>query len=112
MNQNLSICLISYAFDVATYHDQPFLINRRVFAFSASPIPDGIKCDVHGNIYSGCADGVNVWSGGGVLLGKILVSGGAANFCFGRNGEVFILNEHRLWRAQLHESTKGALLKI
>lgn len=74
--------------------------------------PDGIKCDMHGNVYSGCGDGVNVWSPGGVLLGRILVDGGVANFCFGRKGEVFLLNETKLWRAQFAESTIGALLKI
>lgn len=75
-------------------------------------IPDGIKCDVHGNVYSGCGDGINIWAPGGVLMGKILVPGGAANFCFGRNGEMFILNEHRLWKATLAPSTRGALLGI
>lgn len=102
----------SYAFDVAYYADQPFLVNRRLFAFADTGIPDGIKCDVHGNVYSGCGDGIGVWSCGGELLGKILVEGGAANFCFGREGEMFILNEHKLWRAQLATSTKGALLGI
>lgn len=102
----------SYAFDVAYYSGQRFLVNRRLFAMADNGIPDGTKCDVNGNVYSGCGDSVNVWSPGGVLLGKILVEGGAANFCFGREGEMFILNEHRLWRAQLDISTKGALLDI
>lgn len=104
--------LCRYAFDVANYSGQPFLTHRRLFAMADTGIPDGIKCDVHGNVYSGCGDGINVWSPGGVLLGKILVEGGAANFCFGKEGEVFILNEGRLWRAQLTASTKGALLRI
>ncbi|KAH8127542.1 gluconolactonase precursor [Trichoderma asperelloides] len=101
-----------YAFDIVNYSGQPFLTNRRVFAMADTGIPDGIKCDVHGNVYSGCGDGINIWSAGGVLLGKILVDGGAANFCFGREGAMYILNEHRLWRAQLASSTKGALLGI
>ncbi|KAH7127359.1 gluconolactonase precursor [Dactylonectria macrodidyma] len=101
-----------YAFDVTLYSDSPFLTNRRLFAMADTGIPDGIKCDVHGNVYSGCGDGVSVWSAGGVLLGKILVEGGAANFCFGAEGEIFILNETRLWRARLAASTKGALLGI
>lgn len=75
-------------------------------------IPDGIKCDVHGNVYSGCGDGLNIWSPGGVLLAKVLVSGGIANFCFGRDGQVFLLNENKLWRAQLSPQSKGALLGI
>ena len=75
-------------------------------------IPDGIKCDMEGNVYSGCGDGVNVWSGGGTLLGKILVEGGIANFCFGRPGEMFLLNEKKLWRARLDKGVRGALLRI
>lgn len=75
-------------------------------------IPDGVKCDVRGNVYSGCGDGINIWSPGGHLIGKILVEGGVANFCFGRNGEIFMLNENRLLRAKLAPSTRGALLGI
>lgn len=75
-------------------------------------IPDGIKCDMNGNVYSGCGDGIHVWSPGGVLLGRIEVGGGVANFCFGQGGEIFVLNEHRLWRVQLGSHVKGALLKI
>lgn len=79
---------------------------------AAVGIPDGIKCDLNGNVYSGCGDGINVWCAGGVLLGIIKVKGGAANFCFGKDGALFILNEHRIWKAQLANSTKGALLGI
>lgn len=75
-------------------------------------IPDGIKTDQQGNVYSGCGDGIHIWSPGGVLLGKILIEGGAANFCFGRDGKMFILNEKKIWVAQLGGGTKGALLNI
>ncbi|KAL6712281.1 hypothetical protein ACN47E_000158 [Coniothyrium glycines] len=101
-----------YAFDIATYSSQPFLINRRLFAMADTGIPDGIKCDIHGNVFSGCGDGVNIWSPGGVLLAKILVEGGVANFCFGRDGQIFLLNEHRLWRAQIAKGGRGALLGL
>ncbi|KAL3452614.1 hypothetical protein BJX65DRAFT_303430 [Aspergillus insuetus] len=101
-----------YAFDVVLYHGQPFLTNRRLFAMADSTIPDGIKTDLNGNVYSGCGDGVNVWSPGGELLGRILVEGGVANFCFGWNGEMFLLNENRLWKASLKGEVKGALLGI
>lgn len=87
-------------------------MNRRLFAMASVGVPDGIKCDLDGNVYSGCGDGINVWSPGGVLLGLIALEGGVANFCFGRNGEIFALNEHRLWRIQLGEGVKGALLGI
>ena len=73
-------------------------------------IPDGIKCDVQGNVYSGCGDCVNVWSPGGRLLGKIVISGGVANYCFTRKGEMVLLNETRLWVVRISESRHGALL--
>lgn len=101
-----------YAFDVKIYAGQPFLCNRRLFAMADVGIPDGIKCDVNGNVYSGCGDGVSIWSPGGVLLAKILVEGGVANFCFGREGQMFLLNENRLWRVQIAAQSKGALLGI
>jgi len=101
-----------YAFDIVIISESPFLINRRVFAMADTGAPDGIKCDVYGNVYSGCGDGVNVWDSGGSLIGKILVEGGVANFCFGREGEMWLFNEHRLWRAKLADGTKGALLGI
>ncbi|KAL7757126.1 hypothetical protein ACKLNR_014119 [Fusarium oxysporum f. sp. zingiberi] len=99
-----------YAFDVIHRHGQPFLANRRLFAYADSGIPDGIKCDTSGNVYSGCPDGIHVWSPGGILLGKIVIPGGVANFCFGSGGQIFALNEHRSWRVQLDHKIRGALL--
>lgn len=108
----LSRLFLRYAFDIIVRHGEPFLTNRRLFAFADKGIPDGIKCDMDGNVYSGCGDGVNVWSPGGVLLGRIIVAGGVANFCFGRRGDMYLLNEDRLWRARLAGHVRGALLKI
>lgn len=73
-------------------------------------IPDGIKCDTLGNVYSGCGDGLNVWAAGGSLLGKIVIPGGVANFCFARKGELLLLNEDRFWVATIDDSIEGALL--
>ncbi|PLB48519.1 calcium-dependent phosphotriesterase [Aspergillus steynii IBT 23096] len=101
-----------YAYDVATLHGEPALVNRRVFAMADTGVPDGIKTDTAGNVYAGCGDGINVWSAGGVLLGKIRVKDGAANFSFGRDGRLFILNENTLWAAQLGKGVKGALLGV
>ncbi len=97
---------------MVTYSEGPFLVNKRVFAYADEGWPDGIKCDVYGNVYSGCGDGVEVWNAGGTLIGKILVPGGVANFCFGKEGELFLCAEQKLWRVQLASTTKGALLGI
>ena len=75
-------------------------------------VPDGIKCDLAGNVYCGCGDGVHAWNAGGSLIGKIYIPGGVANFCFGRDGEIFLLNENKVWKAQVGDNTKGALLGI
>jgi gluconolactonase len=40
-----------YVYDVV---DGRELHNRRVFAFCAIGIPDGIKCDEKGYVYAGC----------------------------------------------------------
>ncbi|KAF4765832.1 hypothetical protein HAV15_003945 [Penicillium sp. str.  len=98
-----------YAFDVSTINGQPFLTNRRVFAMPSDGIPDGLKVDQYGNVYAGCGDGVNVWSSGGILLGKILVNGGSSNFSFGKKGQLYILNEHKLYRAQLNSTLRSTL---
>ena len=60
-----------YAFDVVQKHGGDFLENRRIFAFCDNGIPDGIKVDTDGLVYSGCGDGVQVWHPSGKLIGKI-----------------------------------------
>ena len=110
-DQEYSLIASRYAFDVIQRSGADFLANRRLFAMADAGIPDGIKCDLVGNVYSGCGDGVNVWNAGGTLIGKILVPGGVANFCFGRSGEMFLLNETKFWVAKLSEAVKGALLE-
>lgn len=77
------------------------LSNRRVFAFTDSGAPDGIKCDPSGNIYGGCSDGLHIWNPAGCLIGKILIPGGVANFCFTDPGRIIMLNETRIFDVKL-----------
>ena len=67
---------------------------------------------MHGNVYAGCGDGINVWNSGGTLIGKILIEGGCANFCFGKEGEMWCFGERKLWRVKMDGGTKGAILGI
>lgn len=98
-----------YAFDLV----DDFLVNRRLFAYAPGKYPDGIKCDMRGNVYSGCGDGVEVWNKDGVLIGTIKCDGGVANFCFGEGGSMFLCNEARFWMVQLDgDDVKGALLRL
>jgi gluconolactonase len=103
-----------YAFDIirtptSTTTSQPYLINRRIFAYAADHMPSGIKCDTKGNVYSGTGCGIEVWNTAGSLMGKIVVPGGqgVTNFCFGIEGEMFLCGEQRFWRVQLNSGEGG-----
>lgn len=63
-----------YAFDVIMRHGQPFLAQKRVFAYALSGVPAVLACDnLVGNVYAACGDGVEIWSPGGEPLGLIVV---------------------------------------
>ncbi|PGG99005.1 gluconolactonase [Blastomyces parvus] len=85
------------------------LANRRLFAFCDNGVPDGIKCDEKGYVYSGCGDGVHVWDTEGSLVGKIVVGGTTANFCFDEKG-IWMFAEEELWFCKL--KARGALLDV
>ncbi len=46
-------------------------------------VPDGIRCDAAGRVWSSAGDGVHVFAQDGKLLGKILVPESPSNLCFG-----------------------------
>ncbi|KZF19306.1 calcium-dependent phosphotriesterase [Xylona heveae TC161] len=93
-NLNLTGPSTIYAFDVTP--DEKRLVNRRVFAFVDSGIPDGIHTDTDGNVWASCGDGVHIWNPEGILLGKIFVGETSNNFAFAP-GKVFVFSNKRLW---------------
>jgi gluconolactonase len=97
-----------YAYDIEERCQSKFLTNRRVFTMADVGVPDGLSCDTAGNVYAACGDGLSVWSPGGVLLGKVLIPGGLANFCFGKEGELFLLNGKKFWVLKVAHTVKGA----
>ncbi|WVW82653.1 hypothetical protein I302_104664 [Kwoniella bestiolae CBS 10118] len=110
-----------YAFDVVWLGDErsaggPSLQNRRVFAFADTGVPDGIKCDVLGNVYAGCGDGIHVWNSYGTLIGRIVLGvsdgktgAGCANFCFIPGGRLVCFSEDRVYLVE-GLAVEGALL--
>ncbi|KAL6232239.1 hypothetical protein BDW75DRAFT_247322 [Aspergillus navahoensis] len=95
-----------YAFDLMTRNNHLFLPNRRLFAVADSGIPDGVKCDLDGDLCSGCGDGVNVWFPG-ERISRLAIGGrGVANFCFNREDETYLL------RVQLTGDVRGPFLGI
>lgn len=87
------------AFDV---HDGRHLRNERLFAVVSPGVPDGIKLDVQGRVYTSSATGVQVFTPEGDLLGEITAPG-VANFTFGglNNDVLFILGDTQIWQARL-----------
>lgn len=69
-------------------------------------VPDGLKLDVHGNVFATGPGGVLVLSPEGKLLGRILTGVPTANVAWGEDGStLFITANHRVLR--LKTRTKG-----
>lgn len=93
------------AFDVSA--DGQHLENDRLVTVVTPGIPDGLKTDTEGRIYSSAQNGVQVFSRGGKLLGLIEVAG-VANFTFGgeENDTIYMMADTAIWSAKLE--AKGA----
>jgi gluconolactonase len=80
-----------------------------VFASIGEGVPDGIRTDCAGRLFSTAADGVHVFAPDGLLLGKILTPEVAANCTFGGPGRdlLFITASTSLY--MIHLNTRGAL---
>ena len=68
------------------------LTNPQVFAHIDAGLPDGIRMDQDGNLWSSAGDGVHCFAPDGTRLGKILVPECVANLTFGgpRRNRLFI----------------------
>lgn len=84
------------------------LTHDRVFAVIDAGIPDGIRTDLAGNLWSSAADGVHCFAQDGRRLGKILVPEVVANLTFGgpRRNRLFITATTSLYA--IYVTTTGA----
>jgi gluconolactonase len=87
------------AFDV---RDERHLVNDRLFAVVTPGIPDGLKVDSAGRVYSSSASGLQVFNTGGDLIGEI-VAPGTANFTFGglENNVLYMMADTVIWAAKV-----------
>ena len=76
--------------------------SGRLFAVVAPGIPDGLKVDTAGRVYSSSASGVQVYTPAGDLIGEI-VAPGVANFTFGgpENNVIYICADTTIWAAEI-----------
>ena len=59
------------------------ILSDKVFATIDSGLPDGMRVDAAGHLWSSASDGVHCFHPDGTRLGKILVPEVVANLCFG-----------------------------
>lgn len=70
--------------------------NGRVFCVIDQGVPDGIRCDAAGRVWSSAGDGVHIFAPDGRLIGKILVPETPANLCFGgRDGRMLFITARK-----------------
>ncbi|MDR5759529.1 SMP-30/gluconolactonase/LRE family protein [Caballeronia sp. LZ035] len=92
-------------FDVAA---DGALRNGRVFIEMQSGVPDGMRLDEHGNVWTSAEDGVHCYAPDGALLGKILIPEVVANVTFGgfNRNRLFIAATSSIY--SLHVGVRGA----
>ncbi|KAF7760244.1 hypothetical protein Agabi119p4_10920 [Agaricus bisporus var. burnettii] len=96
-----------YAFDVDPTTET--FLNRRILAYIDAGVPDGLQVDVNGNVYTACADGVQVFDADGTLLGKFFLDISSANMVFAGPGRMVILAETKVFLAKIAPTTKGVV---
>lgn len=96
--------------DNAVHHIRRFevradntLEDDGIFAVINPGVPDGMRIDAAGRLYSTAGDGVHVYHPDGRLLGKILTPQTAANCAFGGEdlSQLFITATRAVWRITL-----------
>ncbi len=94
------------AFDVGA--DGKTLSGGAVFANSAVGMFDGLRVDVHGNVWTSSGDGVRCYAADGTLIGIVKIPEVVANCCFGgaKRNRLFICGTTSLYSVYLN--TRGA----
>jgi gluconolactonase len=75
------------------------LASPRVFAVIEPGLPDGLRVDVQGNVWTSAGDGIHVLDAAGVELGRILLPEATSNCTFGGadGRRLFITATSTLW---------------
>ena len=83
------------------------LTGGAVFAVCPVGLYDGLRVDVHGNLWLSAGDGVHCHAPDGTLLGKVLIPETVANLCFGgaKRNRMFICGTTSLYSVYLN--TRG-----
>jgi gluconolactonase len=99
------------AYDVTAHGRE--LRHKRVFIDTGSGTPDGMRCDIDGNLWCGWGmgtaelDGVFVFAPDGTNIGRIALPERCANVCFGglKRNRLFMAASQSLYA--LYVNTQG-----
>jgi gluconolactonase len=89
--------------------------NKRVHIDAGPGTPDGMRCDIDGNLWCGWGmgdpelDGVVVYAPDGVMIGRIALPERCANVCFGgvQRNRLFMAASQSIYA--LYVNTQGAV---
>jgi gluconolactonase len=85
--------------------------EARAYVKEGDGVPDGLKVDVHGNVFATGPGGVHVFAPDGTRLGRIITDVPTSNLAFGEDGAtLFITANHRVLR--LRTKTQGMPLPL
>ncbi len=100
------------AYDVSA--DGSAIENKRILIDAGPGTPDGMRADIHGNLWCGwgmgdpALDGVHVFAPDGTLIGRIALPERCANVCFGgrERNRLFMAASQSVYA--LYVNTQGA----
>jgi gluconolactonase len=76
--------------DTSRHHIRDYAVSSSntlsggsVFATIGNGIPDGVRCDMQGRVYSSSANGIWIFLPDGRLIGRIVTTRTVSNLCFG-----------------------------
>lgn len=99
-----------YAYKLSNDRKNPLLSQRTALNVAAKGIPDGIKIDQSGNIWTGTAAGVERFSKKGTRKATIPVDGGISNLTFAKPKQLYLLGEKQLWSLELQRNNKHNII--
>jgi gluconolactonase len=90
------------------------LSGGTVFVTISNGVPDGIRCDVDGRIWSSSANGVQIFLPDGRMVGRIVIPNTVANLCFGGPDwkTLFIVAQPRVYSIPLKVAGTPSLKRL
>ncbi|GIT89620.1 gluconolactonase [Jannaschia pagri] len=93
--------------------DGTTLTGGAVFAEIYPGVPDGLRVDHEGYVWTSALDGIHCLTPGGRLIGKITLPAQTSNLCFGGDDgqTLFITSSDRVYRLRSHRRDAAHVLR-